>query len=80
MIDKKNSKLINYTRLEGDTGFGDEGRTGIMTWIGHHKCNTVCRKLKLKDAKLDLLDDNSGASGSGPLRIGWPSPKKPLSP
>ncbi len=51
-----------------------------MTWIGHHKCNTVCRKLKLKDAKLDLLDDNSGASGSGPLRIGWPSPKKPLSP
>jgi hypothetical protein len=68
---------FNLFRLEESTGFGDKGREGIVKWFDAHKCNSLCKKLELKSARLDMLFNTSmqsaGGSTTGPLRIGWPS-------
>ncbi|RDB24996.1 hypothetical protein Hypma_007390 [Hypsizygus marmoreus] len=47
------------------TGFWDGGLDEIKAWQKSHKCNAVCRKLRLKGAVLE---------NTGPLHHGFPSP------
>jgi hypothetical protein len=49
---------ISLDRQAKDTGFWDGGRDEIRAWQEAHKCNELCRRLKLK-------------ASHGPLRIGF---------
>ncbi|KAG6876416.1 hypothetical protein C0992_013039 [Termitomyces sp. T32_za158] len=47
-----------------DTGFWDQGIEGIRAWEKAHKCNEMCKKLKLKGKEVSR----------GPLRHGFTPP------
>ena len=65
-------------------GFWDGGHECILAWLKDHKCKTLCKKLGLKDIVIDVDITNNmasrttGTSKGGPLRIGFPSPKKEI--
>ncbi|KAG6892105.1 hypothetical protein C0993_004845, partial [Termitomyces sp. T159_Od127] len=47
-----------------DTGFWDQGPEGIGAWKKAHKCNEMCKQLKLKGKEVSR----------GPLRHGFTPP------
>ena len=58
-----------------DTGFWDGGAKHIAEWFKVHKCNVLCKRLKLKGAVVDIaaVPESDVQHTSGPLRHGFPS-------
>lgn len=49
-----------------DTGVGDFGREGILTFLRDHSCNTVCRDLGLdRSMPLEFAESDNPQSSSG---------------